>query len=178
MDNNIADRLGYYDKEASGRVVSTVRNIYSPWDARYAAVCDVLHKDSSGVGVDEGVEAHVRENFLVSNHACFAHGGAGSALGDTGSARSGGYKKRDKLKYNEEEPMTLVLNSREVWVGGIEAAEKNVLHREAHIKVIITCAGLTLRGDENYKVSTYMRIDSPKDTSPLPILCRRSWIST
>ena len=178
MDNNIVDRFGYYDREAFGRVVSTVRNIYSPWDARYAAVCDVWHKDSPGVGVDEGVEAHVRENFLVSNHADAAQGCTGSAQGGTGSARSGGYKKRDKLKFNEEEPMTLVLNSPEVWVGGIEGAEFFVLHREAHIKVIMTCANLTLKGDENYKVSTYMRIDSPKDTSPLPILCRRSWIST
>ena len=112
------------------------------------------------------------ENFLVSNHADVAQGGTGSAQGGTV------YRKLDKIRYNREEPMTLVLNTPEIWVGGIEAAEKNVLHREAHIKVIITCAGLTLRGDENYKVSTYMRIDSPKDTSPLPILCRRSWIST
>ena len=124
MDYNIADRFGYYDKEASGWVVSTVRNIYSVWDARYGALCNVYHKDDPGVGVDEGVEAHVRENFVVSNHAHVAQGGTGSAQGGTGSARSGGYKKRDKLKYNEEEPMTLVLNSREVWVGGIEAAEK------------------------------------------------------
>ena len=54
--------------------------------------------------------------------------------------------------------MTLVLNHPELWVGGVEAAEKIDLHREAHIKVIMTCANVTLRGDENYKVSTYMRI--------------------
>jgi len=160
MDYGIADRFGYYDRWASGLVVSTVRNLYSVWDARFAAVGDVYHKDSPGVGVDDGVEAHARENFLVSNHADVAQGGTGSAQGTTGFAQGHKhYRKLDNIRYNREEPMTLVLNTPEIWVGGIEAAEDWDLHRDAHVKVIMTCANLTISGQENYKVSNYLRCD-------------------
>ena len=160
MDYGIADRFGYYDRWASGLVVSTVRNLYSVWDARFAAVCDVYHKDSPGVGVDDGVEAHARENFLVSNHADVAQGGSGSAQGTTVFVQGRThYRKVDKIRYNREEPMTLVLNTPEIWVGGIEAAEDWDLHRDAHVKVIMTCANLTISGQENYKVSNYLRCD-------------------